>query len=90
MTQYAIRVTDGQLHQVYRTETGIDRSDVGEPFRSPRLAGQYADLASGKPISPLRSRAMDSPTGGVTPLPPLAGVESIADAPRGRQGQSGG
>lgn len=57
-------------HRCYRTTNGIDREYFGPRFGGPRLAGQYADLAAGRPISPLRhpvTRSTEEPSGAVPP-----------------------
>lgn len=56
MPSYLIRVLEDHRFQVYRTRTGIDREDVGEPFLTPYLACRFVDVKEGRPISPLRRR----------------------------------
>ena len=70
MTEIHVAVVDG-AHRCYRTSDGITREYFGPRFAGPRLAGQYADLAAGRPISPLRhpvTRRADE-LGSFPPLP---------------------
>lgn len=48
MTQFQVRVDDAGRHQVYATEWGVDRRDVGEPFKTPRQAIEYSDLLAAR------------------------------------------
>ena len=68
-------------YRCYRTTDGIRREYFGPRFGGPRLAGQYADLAAGRPISPLRTprRQSDFP-------PSPAASESLEVPTRGTLG----
>ena len=53
MTEILVAYIDRQ-YRCYRTTNGLDREYFGPRFGGPYLAGQYADLSAGRPISPLR------------------------------------
>ena len=77
MTEIHVAVVDGQ-YRCYRTVTGTDREYFGPRFAGPRLAGQYADLAAGRPISPLRvSRSASDATSGRVSVPGQTGTLEV-------------
>jgi hypothetical protein len=53
--QYHVAYVDGR-YQVYRTLTGIDRTNVGPRWSTPAEANRYADRLAAMPdVSPVRS-----------------------------------
>lgn len=79
MTQYGVLV-EGNAYRVYATEDGITKRPFGPRFGGPFLAGQYADLSAGRPISPLRRRAEG--------IPDSAGVWGTASGDKAALGGS--
>jgi hypothetical protein len=67
VTFLAIRVEGGR-YQVYRTTNGIDRTDLGLAWTTPKAAITYLDtLEERYEVSPLRAPSGDPA------VPPLAG-----------------
>ncbi len=72
MSQIHIAHT-GTGYRVYRTENGIDRTDVGPVWPTPKEASHYAALIREPYVSPLRDSGDDPldllPSDGSSPKP---------------------
>ncbi len=76
MSQVHIAHT-GTGYRVYRTENGIDRTDVGPVWPTPKEASHYAGLIREPYVSPLRQDSGDDP---------LDSSRRVGSSPKPRRG----